>query len=259
MHYPKKRPKLVSGSTIPQTSTSSAGGAGGGAAGGIISMGADLVGKGIDEFVPDKNMRYGISYRPVGATVGKSAAKGAAMGAAVGSVVPGIGTAIGAAVGGVGGAVVGLIKGNKEKKKAEEAVRKMDEISAKAYDRQSQAAYSALPSSSMGFSAYGKNGMMIPKAYNFGPISYLKEGGAIILGGQRHSQEGKLGKGNPGIDTETGEKLVEVEAKEMLLTMDQSDKVHNLMEQYYENPSDDVLFDLGSVARDILLTAKKQK
>lgn len=259
LHQRKPTPKLISGSIIPPTTTTGMSGSspmGGGGQGGAGAVGAiaGVAAMGVDAMVGDKNTRYGLSYKPVGAVAAKSALKGAATGASIGSVIPGIGTAVGAVVGGVIGGVTGFIKGKKDKEKIEKQVKQLDVANAKATDMQSEQFYNNLPT--MQNVGYGKKGMMIP-GYKMGVPAYEK--GAVILAGQRHKEEGELGNGNPGIDAETGEKVVEVEAKEMLLSSEQSDKIHNLIEQYYQSQNEDVLFDLGSVARSIVLNAKKQK
>lgn len=263
MYYPvKNKPKLASGSAIPVTTATQGSGNNaignnsneGGIGPGMFSMAAQIGSTAIDQFVPDRNQRYGLSYKPVGAQVGKGALSGAAKGAAIGSIIPGVGTAVGAVVGGALGAVSGLIKGKKEKKAVEKQVDQLDQQSAVITDRQSQLAYNSLPT--QGFTAYARKGGMIPGGFGYRIQSAEK--GAVILGGQPHKSEGNFGKGNPGLD-QNGQKVVEVEAKEMLFTLEQSEKIHNLIEQYWQNPSEDILFDLGSLARSIINNVKTQK
>ena len=80
------------------------------------------------------------------------------------------------------------------------------------------------------------NGGMMPK--------FTK--GAVILGGQRHHESHpKLGKGNPGIDPSTGEKQFETEKGELLLNIQQTEMLNQVVEQ--GNP-----MEIGQVMAQIL-------
>lgn len=86
---------------------------------------------------------------------------------------------------------------------------------------------------------------------------FFKNGGAVILGGQRHKEGNEdHGKGNPIISAE-GEKVAETEAKELMLDIDQTKEVEGLVEAYYANPNDQALLELGTTMQRIILKETK--
>ena len=240
-------PKMVSGSFLPKLK-----GAGGAGMVGQVAAIGELA---VDAVAPDKELRYGLGYKPVGASAAKSGLKGAAMGASLGSVIPGVGTAVGAVVGGAIGLIGGAVKGRKQKGMVLGEVGRRDAVAGQEYDRASQSLFSKM--ASYKDAAYAGQGMALPGMRAGGSLP----GSAVILGGQSHRQSGKHGAGNPGIDAHTGEKVVEVEARELLLTDRQTQRVNHLITMHQKDggDSEEHLFELGSLMRVILRETRHQK
>ena len=249
-------PEMVSGSALPGIGGASAKtglkGAGGAGMVGQVAAVGELA---VDAIAPDKELRYGLGYKPVGASAAKSGLKGAAMGASLGSVIPGVGTAVGAVVGGAIGLIGGAVKGRKEKKMVLGEVARRDVFAGQEYDRASQSLFSKM--ASYKDAAYAGHGMALPGMRAGGSLP----GSAVILGGQSHRQSGRHGAGNPGIDAHTGEKVVEVEARELLLTDRQTQRVNHLITMHQRDGADSEqhLFELGSLMRVILRETRHQK
>ncbi len=243
MYQLRKPLKLGSGSQIPATqSASSVNASTIGAAAGILSSAVDLF--------PEEQTPAGVSYTGVGKSVAKGALSGAATGASLGSLVPGIGTAIGAGVGALAGGVVSAIGASKAKKQALAQQAAIQRQEGEKMNALSAAFYSKIPGFS--YTAYGKEGMQIP-----GQEGKSGEETAVILSGQRHSEKGPLGNGNPGVDQQ-GQKIVEVEKNELLLTTEQTKTIESLIDSYTASTSDDILYQLGSQMKEYLLTSKRK-
>jgi hypothetical protein len=91
-----------------------------------------------------------------------------------------------------------------------------------------------------------------------GVIQYA-EGGAVILGGQRHGEgQGELGEGNPVVD-EQGEKVAETEREELLLTIAQTEQVEALVGQYDKSKDPALLSQLGALVRGIIVNDTEDK
>ncbi len=240
-------PKLASGSVVPgtQLSTNSTPSP---SAAGVVSSAAGVLSTALD-FLPDKEAGQGISYPSPTKVIGKGVLSGAATGASLGSVVPGIGTAIGAGVGALAGGIMSAIGSNRQKKEALARQKAITEENGKKQDRLSASFYSSVP----GYTpiAYGKQGMAMP-----GEKADETAEKAQVLEGQRHSEKGVLGKGNPGLD-EQGQKVVEVERGELLLTLAQSQALDNLRDAYRKTPSEKTLFELGKQFQAFVKSVKK--
>ncbi len=238
-------PKLASGSQMPATSV----------IGAASSMASTLV-----DLLPDASAGNGITYQSQGKSIGKGALAGAASGATIGSVVPGIGTAIGAGVGALVGGLGGLISSTKEKKQAEKQSAVITRQKGSVQDKLSQQYYASVPAYKS--VAYGKNGMKIAQNQDERKSAFMSdtvptsEEKAVVLSGQRHSEKGKFGNGNPGIN-EKGEKIVEVEKGELLLTIDQTQVIESLVSAYKNNPSPAILIQLGKEFQRFVQSAKK--
>jgi hypothetical protein len=79
-----------------------------------------------------------------------------------------------------------------------------------------------------------------------------KHGGAVILGGLSHEQEGRLGKGNPIVHN--GEKVAETESEELLLSKVQTDRILKQVKAATGKGRDKALVKLGKEMQKILLT-----
>ncbi len=83
-----------------------------------------------------------------------------------------------------------------------------------------------------------------------------KQGG-VILGGLKHSQQGAISNGNPGIG-DTGEKEIEVEESEFLMSKSDSTQLESLVAQYDKDKSDKTLAALGKLMQKAILTSNDQ-
>lgn len=246
--YPgiRPKPKLASGSAIPTPANQSASGSGATTAG-ALAAGAGILSGILENIVPEKQLGEAV-YTPVGATTAQGVLKGAAAGASIGSIVPGIGTAIGAGVGALAGGVMGLMGGNKAKKQAEKQYRLSRMYAAQKTDAQAAQTYQALPGNT--HTPYMQPGGKLGQGKMYPYIQYTAQE-AVLLGGQRHHQKGEWGKGNPGV-TNSGEKVVEVEKGELLLTTPQTQDLENLIQAYQTQPSAAILRDIGGYMQAIV-------
>lgn len=90
----------------------------------------------------------------------------------------------------------------------------------------------------------------IPKEYQRGGVITYRKGGAVILGGQLHKEEGMLGKGNPIFHN--NQKIAETEREELLLNKEQTTKIESYAKQYEETGDKECLLKLGSAIQHII-------
>lgn len=83
-----------------------------------------------------------------------------------------------------------------------------------------------------------------------GGIIEYKKGGAVILGGQLHKEEGMLGKGNPIFHN--NQKVAETEREELLLNKEQTTQIEAFAKQYEETKDKECLLKLGTTIQHII-------
>jgi len=196
---------------------------------------------------------------------GAGVLEGAGKGASIGSNFGWIGTLVGGAVGALGGAFGGQKRAREEEKKQKLAVRDID-VATNAQKRSDLANKSA-----KFLSSFDRGGKFASVAYRYKPAEVnvnlvskkakkepvfkfkrggkLKETANIIPNGVSHEEKNKLGdKGMPVIkcNSNSCEKIYEIESDELILTLDITKEVENL--------SDDGAFEkLGGLLEKQLL------
>lgn len=163
--------------------------------------------------IKDKTIGEGVSVRTGGEAALSEGLAYAGTGFDIGNkIVPGVGGVVGGAVGLVGGAVKGILGNKKEKRDA------LREFSKRLKGRSNDQA----DESRM---YYGGIDLFADGLYEEGgkaPASNVT-GGAIVLGGKGHNEGG-----NEIVDAETGRKVAETESGELLLDIDQTNKIESV-------------------------------
>jgi hypothetical protein len=196
----------------------------------------------------------------------QGASTGAGVGATIGTLIPipGVGTAVGAGVGALVGGVAGLLSGSNKASKARKDYQTNRTANLRAANRARDARDAAsiygYAKSGTKTTTYGSFKTPIGKGNKITPI--FKSGGKlespgkvnIIPKGKLHKENNNLGNKDKGIPvvSKDGTKEYELEKDELVLRLEATNKIEELVSNYNKSSDDDILEELGKYITDEL-------